>query len=144
MTFALTNAPDTYQLAINIVLTNFKSKTCLVYMDDVFIYSNSVDEHINHIDEILSTLVDAGVTLRISKCTFSNDKVEYLGHAICPGKLEVDNAHTNSLPTGNPLPPKSNDVPSWGYATSVDRLLRTLPALAIHSTNLYTKQLQTR
>lgn len=45
-------------------------------MDDVIIYSNSVEDRINHFDEILTTIADAGVTLMMKKCTFFSDKVQ--------------------------------------------------------------------
>lgn len=39
------------------VLTKFKLNSCLLYMDDVLIYSNDVEEHIKHEDEILKALI---------------------------------------------------------------------------------------
>ena len=58
------------------ILTQFKWKTCLVYLDDVIIFRNSVEEHIQHVDEIVTALGEAGVTLKISKCRFFTKKVE--------------------------------------------------------------------
>lgn len=59
-------------------------KSCLVYLDEVIIFSNNADEHIKHVDEILTTLVDDGVTFNISKCLFFQQEVEHIGHM---GKL---------------------------------------------------------
>ena len=97
MPFGLTNAPATFQRGLDIVLTKFKWKTCLVYLDDVIIFSNTVEEHIDHVDDVLTCLALAGVTLKISKCKFFTTEVEYLGHIIKPGTLEVDSANTKSL-----------------------------------------------
>ena len=69
------------------ILSRFKWKTCLVYIDDVIIYSKSVEEHIRHVDEVLTALKKAGVTLKMKKCTFFSDTVEYLGHVIKSGRL---------------------------------------------------------
>lgn len=97
MPFGLTNAPANFQRGLDMVLSKYKWKTCLVYIDDVIIYSKSVDEHIVHVDEVLTCLSEAGITLKISKCNFFSDKIEYLGHVIKPGRLEVDQANTQSL-----------------------------------------------
>lgn len=97
MQVGLTNAPATYQCALDMVLTKFKWKTCLNYMNDVIIYSNSVKDNIRHVDDIFTTLAEAGVTLTMNKCTLFTDKVDYLGHVIRPGKIEVYNNHTTSL-----------------------------------------------
>lgn len=97
MPFGLTNATDTYQRALDMVLTKLKENNCLVYMDDFMIYSNTVEHHVSHADEIFTTLVEATVPIKMKKCTFFSDKVEYLGHVIRAGKLEVDNAQHASL-----------------------------------------------
>ncbi len=102
MPFGLTNAPATFQRGLDMVLSKFKWKTCLVYLDDVIIYSKSVEDHIQHVDEVLTALREAGITLKISKCTFFSDKIEYLGHVIKPGRLEVDQANTKSLRDARP------------------------------------------
>lgn len=59
--FGLTNATPIFQRALGMVLTKLKWKTCLVYMDDDIIYSNSVEHNIRHVDEIVTTLADACV-----------------------------------------------------------------------------------
>ena len=55
MPFGLTNAPATFQRGLDMVLSKYKWKTCLVYLDDVIIFSRSVEEHIQHVDEVLPT-----------------------------------------------------------------------------------------
>ena len=102
MPFGLTNAPATFQRGLDVILSRFKWKTCLVYIDDIIIFSKTVEEHIQHVDEILTALGNAGVTLKIKKCTFFSDSVEYLGHVIKPGKLEIDGANTKSLRDAKP------------------------------------------
>ena len=84
------------------ILSRFKWLTCLVYIDDVIIYSKSAEDHLRHVDEILTALEEAGVTLKITKCYFFQREVEYLGHIIKPGHLEVDRAKTASLRDAKP------------------------------------------
>lgn len=64
-----------------------KWKTALVYLDDVIIYSRTVEEHLTHVRTVLDLLKEAGVTLKLRKCEFFGRSVDYLGHTISPGRL---------------------------------------------------------
>ena len=97
MPFGLTNAPATFQRTLDILLSQFKWKHCLVYLDDVIIHSRDIESHIEHVDAILGTLRRAGVSLKLKKCSFFTKTVRYLGHVIKPGTLEIDSASTASL-----------------------------------------------
>ena len=102
MPFGLTNAPATFQRGLDMVLTQFKWKTCLVYLDDVIILSRTPEEHIQHVNDVLACLSASGVTLKINKCRFFTKTVEYLGHVVKPGTLEIDQANKRSLREAKP------------------------------------------
>ena len=89
------------------ILTLYKWKTFLVYVDDVIIYSNTLDDHIHHVDEILTTLAEAGVTLKINKFHFFQKEVEYLGHMVKTGTLQIDKTNVNSLRQAKPTTNKT-------------------------------------
>ena len=105
------------------ILTQFKWKTCLVYLDDVIIFSNSVEEHIRHVDEILTALEEAGVTLKISKCRFFTKQVEYLGHFISPGSLEADTTNAKCLKDAAPATTKTEVRSFLGMANYYRRFI---------------------
>ena len=69
----------------------------MVYLDDIIIFRKSGEEHIVHVDEILSVLEKAGMKLKLRKCEFFVEKIKYLGHVVRPGTLEVDAERTTSL-----------------------------------------------
>lgn len=75
MPFWLTNASATLQSSLNLILSKYNWKTCLMYLDDFIVYSNSIEEQIYQLDEILSTLKTEGVTLYIPKYTFLRETV---------------------------------------------------------------------
>lgn len=102
MPFGLTNAPATFQRVSNLILTRFKRHSFLVYIDYIIIYSNSVEKHILHVDEILAALAAAGVTLKLKKCTFFRDVDEYLGHIVKPRSLGVGRINPVSLRDAKP------------------------------------------
>ena len=60
MPFGLTNSPATFQRVMDILLSPFRWKLCLVYLDDIIIFSKSWEAHIVHVDEILAVLAKAG------------------------------------------------------------------------------------
>ena len=97
MPFELMNAPATFQRALDIVLSPFKWRTCLIYLDDVIIYSKNFEDHFRHVESILDALFKANVTLKIKKCVLFADTVNYLGHVIKPGQLAIDRTHTTAL-----------------------------------------------
>ena len=102
MPFGLCNAPAAFQRTVDILLMRYKWKTCLVYLDDIIIFSKSVDEHIDHVDEVLQTLREAGLTLKLKKCNFFVSSVNYLGHTIKPGRLEVANRNQEAIQQAKP------------------------------------------
>ena len=97
MPFGLCNAPATFQRALDIILAGYRWQTCLVYLDDVIVFSRNEEDHIRHVREVLTALRDAGVTLKLRKCEFFTTSVKYLGHIIRPGRLEIDLARTAAL-----------------------------------------------
>ena len=89
MPFGLKNAPGTFQRAIDIILATVRWQCAIVYLDDIVIFSNNVKEHLQHITKVLSLLNNAGMTLKLRKCFFLQQRVEYLGHIVAPGQLQV-------------------------------------------------------
>lgn len=113
----LTIAPATFQLALKILLTQFSWKTCLAYIENLIIYLITFEEHIRYVDEILKPLKDRAATFQISRGHFFQHTIEYLGHTIKPGKLEIDSTNPNLLRHPKPPTNKSYSVRSLVYAT---------------------------
>ena len=97
MPFGLVNAPATFQRAMDVILSSVKWKFCLVYLDDIIIYSPSHQQHLKDLDLVLGLLSRAGATLKLKKCHFFKERVKYLGHVILPGKLQIDQSKTDSV-----------------------------------------------
>jgi Reverse transcriptase (RNA-dependent DNA polymerase) len=74
---------------VYLILAHVKWEYALVYLDDVIVYSISVEPYLTQLDHVLILLSNAGVTLKPSKCQFFHDSVEYLSHVIYSGKLAV-------------------------------------------------------
>ena len=59
-----------------------KWQYCLVYIEDTIIFSKSPDEHLEHLDNVISLLDEAGLSLKLKKCFFMKESIEYLGHIV--------------------------------------------------------------
>jgi Reverse transcriptase (RNA-dependent DNA polymerase) len=97
MPFGLRNAPATFQRFVDITLSGLTWKTCLVYLDDIIVFSKTPTEHMAHLDAVLHRLYRAGLTLSLKKCHFFKGPVDYLGHVIRPGQLSVAEKNTATL-----------------------------------------------
>jgi len=95
--FGLCNARTTFQRAMDMILAGVKWQICLVYLDDVIVFSGSPEEHLQHVEEVLTLLGNTGVTLKASKCHFFPEEVEYLGHVIRPGRVHVLEKNVRAL-----------------------------------------------
>lgn len=69
MPFRPKNALETFQCALELIHTMYKWSSCLFYMDDIIIFPKDVEEHLQHVDEILMTLGEARVTLNLKLAT---------------------------------------------------------------------------
>lgn len=78
-----------FQREMNIILSSVKWPYPLVYLDDIFMYSESSDKHISPVGQVLTLLNEAGVTLKLKNCEFFTNRIAYLGHVIKPGGQAV-------------------------------------------------------
>ena len=90
MSFGLTNAPSTFQAAVNDIFHPLLRQFVIVFFDDILIYSPSLESHTTHLQEVLSILASHRFFIKLSKCTCCSSSVEYLGHMIEDGQLRAD------------------------------------------------------
>lgn len=83
MPFGLANAPGTFQRMMDAVLRGLSWRCCLVYLDDVIIYTKgNMARHVVELAAVLERLSKAGLSLKASKCSFGTTHLEYLGHEL--------------------------------------------------------------
>ncbi|KAL1551486.1 hypothetical protein AAHA92_19326 [Salvia divinorum] len=97
MPFGLTNAPSTFQAAMNSIFRPLLRKSVIVFFDDILIYSPTLDTHCSHLTEVLSTLADNQFFVKLSKCVFCSQSVDYLGHIITNGQLRADSSKLDAM-----------------------------------------------
>ena len=90
MPFGLANAPATFQAYVNYALSNLLDICCIVYLDDILIFSNSKEEHVHHIQEVLKWLWKFWLYIKVSKCKWHTTCVGYLGFVITLNGIEME------------------------------------------------------
>ena len=79
MPFGLTNAPRTFMRFINEVLKEFLDKFFIVYLNNILIFSKTLEEHMKHICKVLKKLTEENLLINLKKCSFVKKKMVYLG-----------------------------------------------------------------
>jgi hypothetical protein len=97
MPFGLCNAPATFQCVMNAVLEPCLHKSVLFFMDDILIYSQTEEEHVTHLKEVLSLLRQQQLFVKRSKCSFACNSLEYLGHIIFQEGVATDPKKTQAM-----------------------------------------------
>jgi len=82
MLFGLTCAPSVFQRLMDRVLCGLTYETCLVYLDDIIVFSPDFDSHVERLEEIYRRLRAANLKLHIKKCSLFQQRVHFLGHVL--------------------------------------------------------------
>lgn len=134
MPFGAMNAPSTFQRLIDRVLRGLTWKQCLVYMDDVLVFSKTFEQHLVDLDEVLNRFKFAGLKLKPSKCMFADNEVEYLGF-----KLSEKGMHATEkkIETVLNLKPPDTNKQLYGFLCSMTYYRMLIPKFGHKSVNLY-------
>uniref|UniRef100_A0A0W0FPV0 Reverse transcriptase domain-containing protein n=1 Tax=Moniliophthora roreri TaxID=221103 RepID=A0A0W0FPV0_MONRR len=91
MFFGLMNSPATFQAFIDDILQDFMAEGwCLVYMDDILIYSELEEQHQDQTKRLLQRLKEQDLYLKPHKCQFDVQEIDFLGLIIQPGQISMD------------------------------------------------------
>lgn len=97
MPFGLKGAPATFQRLMDQTLKGLLGSDCFVYLDDIVIYSNSIEDHISKLNNIFQRLLLAKLKLQPQKCHFLKREIIYLGHKCSQNGCEPDPEKTNTI-----------------------------------------------
>ncbi|KAG0158308.1 hypothetical protein PDIDSM_5821 [Penicillium digitatum] len=90
MPFGLTNAPATFQRFIIKAIEEYLDLFVIVYLDDILVFSETLEEHIEHNKLVLQKMREAEVTLKLKKCEFHVQETTFLGYRISPNGLGME------------------------------------------------------
>ena len=113
MSFGLTNAPATFQRLMEKCMGDMHLKECLIFLDDVLIFSNTFEEHCVRLKNVFTKLAQHGLKLKPAKCELFKGSVTYLGHVISESGIQTD-------------PEKLSSVRDWPAPTNIKQLRQFL------------------
>ncbi|KAG1964568.1 retrotransposable element [Pimephales promelas] len=90
MPFGLSNSPAVFQALVNDVLRDMVDQFIYVYLDDILIFSSSLQEHVQHVRRVLQRLLENGLFVKAEKCSFHAQSVPFLGYIISSEGVRVD------------------------------------------------------
>nr|KAG5687934.1 hypothetical protein BaRGS_021642 [Batillaria attramentaria] len=111
--FGLTNSPATYQRLMEDVLGDMHMKICLIYLDDLIIFSRTYEEHVNRLRKVFQRLLEAGLKLAPKKCHLFKERVVYVGHQVSADGIAPD-------------PDKTQTIRDWPRPTNPEEVRRFL------------------
>ncbi|KAD4179495.1 hypothetical protein E3N88_28086 [Mikania micrantha] len=139
MPFGLTNAPSTFQRLMNDVFRPYLRKFVLVFFDDILVYSSSWATHLAHLRVVLQTLAANSLVAKLSKCTFGQQNIAYLGHFISANGLSVDQSKIAAIQSW-PTPKNVKEVRGFlGLTGYYRRFIRNYATVASPLTDLLKK-----
>jgi hypothetical protein len=128
--FGLTNAPSSFMRLMNHVLRAFIGKFVVVYFDDILIYSKTLEEHAEHIKQVLDVLKKEKLFANLEKCTFCTDQVVFLGFVVSGQGIQVDESKVVAIKEW-PTPKNVSQVRSFhGLAGFYRRFVKDFSTIA--------------
>lgn len=112
MPFGLKNAPSTFQRVMDNILRGLQTDQCLVYLDDIIIYSTSLQEHINKLKTVFERLRQANFKIQLDKSEFLRKEVAYLGHVVTPDGVKPNPDKINAI-LKFPIPRSQKEIKSF-------------------------------
>ena len=137
--FGLTNAPAAFQAYINQALVGLIDVVCVIYLDDILVFSNSLEEHYDHVRQVLRRLIEHKLYIKLSKCEFHTTETEFLGFKVSPRGVRVDPERLKTVDEW-PEPRTVRDIRVFiGFMNYYRRFIRHFSRLALPLTKLTQK-----
>jgi hypothetical protein len=143
MFFGLCNSPATFQSMMNHLFKDLiDCNVVVVYMDNILIYTQDLEEHRKVTEEVLKILKNNDLYLKPEKCEFEKTKIEYLGLIISENHVEMDKVKVQGI-LDWPTPQKVKDVQAFlGFANFYRQFVKNFSEIARPLTQLTRKDLE--
>lgn len=139
MPFGLRNAPATFQRLMNTVLMGIQNIRCFVYLDDIVVFADNLENHNKRLVEVFERLSRFNLKIQPDKCEFMRREVMYLGHLITEQGVKPDPAKVKAV-SQYPVPTCPKDIKAFlGLAGYYRRFIKNFSSLSKPLTSLLKK-----
>ena len=136
MPFGLTNAPAAFMKLMNDVFREQLDKFVIVFIDDILVYSRSREEHAEHLRIVLGKLREHQLFAKLSKCSFWQRKIGFLGHVVSEAGVAVDQEKITAISEW-PTPKSATEIRSFlGLAGYYRKYVNSFASIAKPMTRL--------
>ncbi|KAK3574255.1 hypothetical protein QTP86_004408 [Hemibagrus guttatus] len=136
MPFGLTNTPAVFQALINGVFRDLLGRGVIAYIDDILVYSTSMEDHVHQVREVLARLQQFHLFVKLEKCEFSRTTVTFLGYVISPQGVEMDTNKVRAVSEW-PAPATIKELQRFlGFANFYRRFIQSYSSVAAPLTSL--------
>jgi hypothetical protein len=124
MPFGLENAPAAFQSYINATLRPYLDVFVIAYLDDIVVYSNTAEEHREHVCTVLKALLQAGLYLKLRKCEFNAKEIGFVEFVITPEQVRMEEDRIAIIKEW-PMPKCHRDIRVFlGFANFYKRFIK--------------------
>ena len=139
MPFGLTNAPATFMSLMHQVFSHLLDNCVVIFLDDILIYSRTLEDHLLHLKQVLDTLRQNQLFGKLSKCSFCLPETHFLGFIVSGNGIQVDPAKVQAV-TDWPVPQDLHHVRQFlGFVQFYRRFIEGLSNIASPLTHLTRK-----
>jgi len=139
MPFGLSNAPSAFQRFMNDIFSDLLDVSVVIYLDDILIYSDNMDDHKKHVKEVLRRLRENRLYVSLTKCVFHQNRIEFLGFVLGADGLRMDESKMQTIQEW-PTPRRVKDVQSFlGFANFYRRFINNYAEVTSPLTRLTQK-----
>eukprot|EP00057_Strongylocentrotus_purpuratus_P016298 XP_011670772.1 PREDICTED: uncharacterized protein LOC105441399 [Strongylocentrotus purpuratus] len=126
----LCNSPGTFQTTMEFIIGDMNLTEVVLYLDEILIFSSTLDEQLKRLDKVMTRLQDNGLRLKGKKCFFLKEKFSYLGHVVSRECIDVDEEKVKRIREW-PTPTNGREVSSFlGLASYYRRLISEFARIA--------------
>jgi len=97
MPFGLSNTPSAFQHFMNDIFSDVLDVFVVIYLDDILIYSDNMDDHKKHVKEVLKRLQENRLYTLPTKCVFHQDRIEFLDFVLGVDGLRMDESKIQTI-----------------------------------------------
>ena len=138
----LINSPPTFQRIMNETLGNLRWHVCLVYLDDIVVYSESFTQHLRDVEAVCTALSKSNFKLNVSKCEIFKQEITFLGYKIGNQSVSPSDDHIQAI-RNFPTPKSAKHAYSFAQSANYFRkFIRNFAEIAAPLTKFNRKEVQ--